>query len=149
MAESSDYKTLKKNLLQRGDRLDRVENVVGVGMPDINFCSGGVECWIEMKSPKEPKRDSTPLFGSNHKYTQDQKNWMLRQVRAGGFGYILIATDKRWMLVQGKHGDRINDLTVDELWHHSIWTTRKPVRDKGEWARLRACLQLKPVAWRA
>ena len=141
MAESSDYKTFKKNMPKPGDRLDRVENVVGTGMPDVNFCSRGVECWIEMKSPKEPKRASTPLFGSNHKLSQDQKNWLLRQCRAGGFSYVLIATDKRWMLISGRHADDLNGLTVLELLSRSVWSTDKPVRDKENWAKLRGVLQ--------
>jgi hypothetical protein len=33
------------------DRWDRIENGVGVGMPDINYCLSGIEGWIEMKSP--------------------------------------------------------------------------------------------------
>lgn len=141
MAESTDYKTLKKNLPQGTDRLDRVENVVLTGMPDINFCSGGVECWIEMKSPKEPKRSTTRLFGSNHRLSQDQMNWFKRQHAAGGKGFILIATDKRWILLGGGLADFINDMTVDELVDNASWSTMKPVRNKEQWTSLRNTLR--------
>ena len=93
MPESNDYKVLKKNLPTGNDRLDRVENFVVAGMPDINFCSEGKESWIEQKSPIEPKRQSTKLFGSNHKISQDQKNWFLRQMKAEGNAYFLIVTN--------------------------------------------------------
>ena len=141
MAESTDYKNLKKNMPQAGDRLDRVENVLVAGMPDINFCSGGVECWIEQKSPIEPKRSSTPLFGSNHKVSQDQANWMLRQKQAGGRCYFLISTDKRWILLAGGLADQINKMTVDQLVDNALWSTMKPVKDKEQWTSLRNTLR--------
>lgn len=141
MAESTDYKNFKKNVPQAGDRLDRVENVVVTGMPDINFCSGGVECWIEQKSPIEPKRKTTPLFGSNHKVSQEQANWMLRQRKAGGRCYFLISTDKRWILVGGFLADQLNTMTVDEIVEQAVWSTMKPVKDKEQWQTLRRELQ--------
>ena len=141
MAESTDYKTFKANVPQPGDRLDRIENVVVTGMPDINMCIGGTEVWIEQKSPKEPKRSSTPLFGSNHKVSQEQANWMLRQRKAGGKCYFLISTDKRWILVGGFLADQLNNMTVDELLEQASWSTTKPVRDKEAWKTLRETLR--------
>ena len=141
MAETNDYKVLKKNLPQGRDRLDRVENVVVIGMPDINFCSENVECWIEQKSPKEPVRGTTRLFGSNHKVSQDQMNWFKRQLDAGGNAYFLIVTDKRWMLIGGELADEINNMTVDELLKASLWSTPTPVKDKASWTTLRQALQ--------
>lgn len=138
--ETNDYQTLKKNMPEPGDRLDRVENVVVAGMPDVNFCGDTVETWIELKSPTEPKRPSTPLFGSNHKLSQDQKNWMLRQFKAGGTAWVLIATDKRWMAILGAHADRVNEMTVDTLLELSAWSTQKPVKDKTQWKALRKTL---------
>lgn len=143
MAESNDYKVLKANLPVGKDRLDRIENVVVNGMPDINFCSEGVESWLEQKSPKEPKRSTTKLFGSNHKLSQDQKNWFKRQMDAEGNAYVLITTDKRWMLVGGEHADLINELTVNELMLIALWSTPKPVRDKESWKLLRQTLNSK------
>lgn len=141
MAESTDYKNFKANVPQVGDRLDRIENVVVTGMPDINMCIGGTEMWIEQKSPKEPVRKTTPLFGSNHKVSQEQANWMLRQRKAGGKCYFLISTDKRWMLVGGFLADQINKMTVDELLEQASWSTTKPVRDKEAWKALRETLR--------
>ena len=140
MAESTDYKVLKANLPQYGDRLDRVENPLVNGMPDISFCSAGVECWIEQKSPKEPVRGTTPLFGSNHRFSQEQANWFLRQTRAEGNAYVLIASDKRWMLIGGEHADQINNMTVPQLLAAALWSTSKPVKDKEQWKILRSIL---------
>lgn len=139
--ESTDYKTFKTNVPLPCDRLDRVENVLVSGVPDINMCIGGTEVWIEQKSPKEPKRSTTPLFGSNHKVSQEQANWMLRQRKAGGRCYFLISTDKRWMLVGGFLADKLNSMTVGEILDNAVWSTTKPVKDKEAWTSLRTTLQ--------
>jgi len=140
MAESTDYKRFKAKVPQPGDRLDRVENILVRGMPDINMCSKGTEIWMEQKSPREPKRPRTPLFGSNHRVSQNQKNWFLRQRQAGRRAWFLITTDKRWMLIDGIFADQLNEMTVNELIMCSSWSTLKPVRDRGQWAALHAVL---------
>jgi hypothetical protein len=81
------------------------------------------------------------LFGSNHKVSQDQANWMLRQFRAGGRAFFLIATDKRWILISGAFADEINKMTVAELVESARWTTTKPVKDKEQWKLLRNALR--------
>ena len=141
MSESKDYKNLINNWPNKLDRIDRVENYVVDGMPDINMCIDGCEVWIEQKSPKEPARSTTPLFGSNHKVLQTQKNWFLRHTKSGGSCYFLIVSDKRWMLIPGFLFDEINEMTVDELLEQSVWTTTKPIRDKNQWKYLRQTLQ--------
>lgn len=144
MSERNDYKTLKDNLPRPNERFERVENLRVDGMPDVNYCAKGaahgVEMWIELKSPNEPKRSSTRLFGSNHKLSQEQMNWFKRQLDAGGRAWVLISTDKRWLLVHGRHADVINDLTVDELLGIATYAFNKPVRNKQEWKTLRIAL---------
>lgn len=140
MSEKNDYQILRKNMPKRMDRLERIENVAGTGTPDVNFCSEGVECWIEMKSSIEPRRNKSLLFASNHKLSQVQKNWFLQQRNAGGRCYILIATDKRWMLIDGKYADGINKMTVTQLWENSLWRTPRPA-NAADWKLLRDVLK--------
>lgn len=137
MAESTDYKAFKKHVPEPLDRLDRIENMMLTGMPDTNFCAEGRESWIEFKSPKEPIRATTKLFGSNHKLSQEQKNWFLRQRNAGGRAFVLIVTDKRWLLLDGIHADKINDMTVPELIEAALWHAVKPIRSKEQWKQCR------------
>lgn len=117
MNEKIAYQKFREKAIKPLDRCDRIENVVGVGNPDVNFCIEGIEGWIEIKCPKEPKKPLTPLFGSNHKLSQAQMNWFLRQRNSGGVGWVLIVTDKnRWILIDGcKYGDEINFLSVNLL----------------------------------
>ena len=139
MSESKDYAAFKKHCAQPLDRIDRIENIMVTGMPDINYCMRGVDGWIELKSPKEPKRETTALFSQNHKVTQEQKNWFLQQRNAGGSAYFLIATDKRWMLIHGNWADSINEMTVNELVNVSMWHEYRPVK-KPSWSELRCKL---------
>lgn len=140
MSEKNDYHRLRQHLLKPLDRIDRIENGVGVGMPDINFCADGKECWIEQKNGIEPARPATPFFGSNHKLSQDQKNWFKRQVDAGGRCFVLVATNKMWYLVEGKWADHLNDWTVDGIAVVAVWSTPNPIRGKDKWESLRAAL---------
>ena len=139
MAESKDYQTFKRNALEPLDRVDRIENFLVIGMPDVNCCVDGAEAWVEFKSSVEPKRPTTALFGSNHKLSQEQKNWMLRQRNAGGRCYILVATDKRWMLIDGKCADGLNEMTVTELAKTAVWVAALPIKEK-QWKLLRSKL---------
>lgn len=126
--------------MQFGDRMDRVENSMVQGMPDINLCLESIEVWLEFKSPLEPKRDRTPLFGSNHRVSQDQMNWFKRQLDAGGRAWFVIKTDQRWLLIHGKHADQINNLTVSQLIAISDWHAIMPVPG-ASWFVLRDLLK--------
>jgi len=139
--EKRAYQTLRKNMPMPYDRMNRVENIVIKGMPDINFCSEGVECWIEMKAIIEPVRETTRAFtGHSHNLTLAQRNWMLSQKNAKGNCYILIETDKRWLLIDGLYADEINTATINRLIELSAWYREKPVY-KEHWLALRAVLQ--------
>jgi hypothetical protein len=123
---------------QPGDRLDRIENVLLPGMPDVNGCFTRNEFWIETKQPREPKRINTPLFGSNHDLSQDQKNWFLSQKNAGGNGIIYIQTDQGTRLfIGGEHADAINSATVTELMILAFWSNKM---QSGDAAVARAML---------
>ena len=118
MSESTAWQFLRNQVARNADRFDRFENLLGAGYPDVNYCILATEGWIEVKAPKEPKRTTTPLFGSNHKLSQEQANWMLRQRQAGGLAFIFIQTDKRRMLVEGSIDMKLNEMTVGEIINH-------------------------------
>jgi hypothetical protein len=138
MSEKLAYKEFRKGICHKNDRIDRVENLMVLGIPDVNVCSDGFESWIELKTSVEPKRKTTPLMGSNHKLSIDQRNWMMRQVKAGGRCYILISTDKRWLLINGNYADFVNEQTVEQLIKVAEWNTVKS--GKIDWDDLRKVL---------
>lgn len=71
------------------------------GVPDSNYCLGGVEGWVEFKKTGAWSLSLAPA----------QVGWHLRRVRAGG--KVMIATRR---LHAG--GARLG-LPVDELWLHA------------------------------
>ena len=140
MSEVDAYKAMRDGIKRRGDRIHRMESLVVFGFPDVNMCLEGREIWIEIKSPKEPKRDSTPLFGSNHDLNVAQRNWFLAQKNAGGYAYIYIETDKRRMLIGAEHSDNVNKMTVKQLVSVSIWVSSLNTGEES-WNQLRTELK--------
>lgn len=139
MSESSDYASMRRNMPEPMDRLDRIENVLVPGMPDVNYCAEGVENWIEMKSPTEPKRPGTPLFGSNHQLSVDQKNWFLRHRNAGGRGWILVCTDVHLALIHARWADELNEMKMRDFAEVANFYAKKPMR-KAQWKLVRLAL---------
>lgn len=141
MSEQRAFELLKKHLIKPNPvrrRIGRLENVVGVGWPDVNGCFEGSEFWIEIKEPTEPKRATTKLFGSNHKVTLEQRNWIKAQLLAGGLAYIYIDTGKHRLFISGKLADEINEMTLTEIVNseHCIWWCKTPLRDEKEWEKV-------------
>lgn len=144
MSEAAAYKRLKEYVCRPRDRFQRIENGLGAGMPDVNYCIMGVEGWIEIKQPDEPKRPTTPLLHSQHQVSVEQANWLLAQAQAGGVGWLFIATKQRLLFIPGaevgRRGIRINQMTVHQLEGISSWKTLVPVMDQRRWADLRELL---------
>jgi hypothetical protein len=126
MSEKKDFQLFKKAVTLTGlERIERIENVLAAGTPDVNFCIDGVDGWLEIKSAVEPKRETSKLL--KHKLSQDQMNWFKRESNSGGRSYILICTDIRWILIDGRDADSINSMDVNELCGISIWTRCHPI----------------------
>lgn len=73
-----------------GVGLNRVENVVQVGFPDVLSVGCGQVFAVELKAvEKYPARPKTPILGREG-LSQDQKNWHLEWQRHGGLSLLLI-----------------------------------------------------------
>jgi hypothetical protein len=99
--------------------LQRVENVVMAGMPDVYVgCSGK---WVELKAPSTiPKRPQTPLLGSEGLRTA-QINWHLKHSFNGHApaSYILVRTvELELILLPGVAAAIINELPLEALRTH-------------------------------
>ena len=139
--ESKFWQVIRTNMPVRGDRLDRIENSVGDGQPDVNGCLSAEDVWIELKAPTEPKRADTPLLGcgSNHPLLQSQINWFARQAQAGGIAFVLIRTDKRVLLIDGtKYGtsQAFNRYTVAQMIRVALYHVELPMKPQ-DWRMLR------------
>jgi hypothetical protein len=69
--------------------LQRVENGLGPGMPDVLAKSlSGCDCWVELKAPQRPVRDTTPVLGKDLRI--DQINWHIKAASMGTKSWLLI-----------------------------------------------------------
>jgi hypothetical protein len=97
--ESSFWSELRGAVLTAfpGTDLQRFENRIGIGTPDVNGCAEGIEFWWELKC-----LDRFPARGgivSIAHYTQEQRNWQRRRGKAGGrVGLLLkIVTPREYL----------------------------------------------------
>lgn len=96
--------------------LQRVENVVGDGMPDVYVgCSGK---WVELKVAKRiPIKPTTPLLGRGGMRTS-QINWHLKSASLvdAPLSYVLVGVPGgKVFLLPGYLAARINSFTLDDL----------------------------------
>lgn len=97
--EANLWSWLSKARLQLGPELDmnRIENELGGGMPDVEGARKGVQFWCELKSNVDrPARASTPV---RFKWQDRQVPWAQRRWSVGGRSFALCAV--------GKHPHRI------------------------------------------
>jgi hypothetical protein len=141
--EANVFQRLKLRITRPEDRFERIENGLGEGTPDVNYCMAGAEGWLEIKAPVTPVRESTALFGSNHPVSQEQSNWFLNQSRAGGKAYLFIASSELLLLMPShivENNRLINKMTLGQMQPHSIWSAKTPVNDPQAWIDLRMIL---------
>lgn len=81
----------------------RLENLQMSGVPDLIIAKCGRTFFVELKSCNEPKKESSQLlkYGLN----QSQLNFFLEFKNKGNFGFLLILTDKRLILLNSKNCD--------------------------------------------
>lgn len=101
-------------------RLERVENVVAVGMPDVLSLGAGAVTWVELKSvPSHPVRPSTPVLG-NRGLSVEQRNWHLDWMRWGGKSYVLVGVGTSLYLISGDAADIVNTFNREDLEENSL-----------------------------
>lgn len=93
--ESSLWGWLKdhlKELRPRKFHIQRVENAVAKGVPDVEGCIDGWSFWCELKVAYPMASDRVRV-----RIEQAQVNWAIRRCRAGGRSWVLVrVTGKTW-----------------------------------------------------
>lgn len=69
--------------------LERIENLVGRGRPDVNYCIRGVEGNIELKQIAAWPAYPETAVAVPH-YTPQQRLWHRQRLAAGGRVYVLL-----------------------------------------------------------
>lgn len=114
MTESTFWAGIRPKLLPYGD-LERIENRVNIGTPDVNYCLLRVEGWIELKYKDEwPVREATP-FRLPH-FTIEQLLWQERRHRAGGRVCLLAQVGIDYMILPPWHLRTVFDGATREVY---------------------------------
>ena len=120
--EQQLYDAMKRNAPSTA-WLQRIENLLVEGMPDVHVSGPESECWVELKSVKRPKRIPTPLLGSQG-LRPTQINWHLKAGTKIICSYILIRDDKNELfLICGRLAASLNEMRLDEVRRHSLANT--------------------------
>ncbi len=77
----------------------RVENGVGVGTPDVEYCLSGATGWLELKIARVSKRPETAV--SIPHFTREQRIWMRERCNAGGRAGVLLQLGSVYVLFRG------------------------------------------------
>ncbi|OGC95808.1 MAG: hypothetical protein A2W25_15140 [candidate division Zixibacteria bacterium RBG_16_53_22] len=122
MSEKQLWSRIRAKLNHFG-HFERVENGVGVGTPDIDFCVHGVEGKIELKYLAHyPVREGTRLLGRNG-LRQEQVVWISRRCRHEGRVFVLVGvgTDLYLLRMTAGLAAELNELSRGALVEHLCW----------------------------
>jgi len=95
LSELNFSRTLVAALWQRGAHVQRIEDKLSQGIPDINMCVNGTELWIETKVFSWPKRYNTNIAITFQPF---QLPWLRERISAGG-RCLVVARERHNKLV--------------------------------------------------
>lgn len=99
---------------------ERIENVVGVGRPDVDTLVAGSFVPIELKQVDGwPVRSSTKVLG-RYGLSKEQKNWHLNWRNWGGTSLIVVGVGEEVFAFSGERADDINDYATVQFQNAAI-----------------------------
>jgi hypothetical protein len=102
--EATFWKTVVRPLLLRATRghrvhMERVENAVANGTPDVDFCINGVSGKLELKWGVRRASPQAAVLGKRRGMRRSQVVWAMRRVRAGGRVFVVVGCPQHvWVL---------------------------------------------------
>jgi hypothetical protein len=88
---------------------ERIENLVGVGRPDVDTLVSGSFVPVELKAIADwPAKAATKVLGRSG-LSQVQKNWHLNWRRWGGRSLIVVEVKDEVFTFNGSTADHVND----------------------------------------
>lgn len=107
---------MRTNLKGSGIWLQRMENVVGTGRPDVDAAYLGTFTAVELKQVEAfPVRAATRVLGDKG-LNQDQLNWWIEFNKHGGRGIILVGVGSHEVYgFDGSLSEQVNQLTTQQF----------------------------------
>jgi len=91
----------------------------GLGIPDVNFVGG----WIECKAMKAwPKNADTRPVIFPHPLSKEQQVWLYRRARSGGTALVMGKVSNVWFFWCGKKIKELNlwdNMTRPQMYQHA------------------------------
>jgi hypothetical protein len=101
-------------------RTERIENVVGVGRPDVDTLVAGSFVPVELKQVDGwPARSSTRVLGDEG-LSQVQKNWHLDWRNWGGTSLIVVGVGQEVFAFSGERADEVNGYNTVQFQNAAI-----------------------------
>lgn len=99
---------------------ERIENVVGVGRPDVDTLVAGSFVPVELKQVAGwPTRHGTKVLGRSG-LSQVQKNWHLTWRQWGGTSLIVVGVGDEVFAFSGERADEVNDYNTLQFQNTAI-----------------------------
>lgn len=99
---------------------ERIENLVGVGRPDVDTLIAGSFIPIELKQVKQwPARATSKVLGKKG-LSQVQKNWHLQWKSWGGKSLIVVGVGLNVYAFTGDFADDLNDFCKQEFDEYAV-----------------------------
>lgn len=109
----------------------RIEDKLGLGVPDVNFTRG----WIELKYlPQWPVREATEVKIDH--FTMEQRAWLLRRAARNGRVYLLLKVGTDWLLFEGRMAAQIvGNVCKRKLYHAALeaWSGKPKAEELLKW----------------
>lgn len=142
--ERNFFEQIKRNVHKCGYATDllRVENVAHVGTPDVNYCIGGVEGWVELKAWERVRlsgRFTVP------KLREEQATWLLRRAHVGGRAYLLCRINRDVALFDGRLAPLLFDKELKLEWADAERIASTWLKPPIDWEALVAQLRRPPA----
>lgn len=100
--------------------LERIENMVGEGRPDVDALWRGLFTPIELKARLTlPARAGTWVFGDNG-LSVEQRNWHLTWNNHGGRSLIIAQAGPHLVAWDGREADHFNAAPLEDLVRRAI-----------------------------
>jgi len=134
MSENS----MKGTLVKRLSTLDAcsIESpMTGIGIPDVNYIGG----WIECKSMKAwPKGCDKNPVKFDHALSKEQQVWLYRRERAGGVALVCAKVSTSWFFFSGrtiKENNLWDNMTRPQMHHWAMKVFEKslPQKELCDW----------------
>lgn len=116
-----------RNALRDSFYLERIENVVMPGRPDVDVMHRGVIIPVELKAKlRPPTRCTTPVLGNSDGLNPNQLNWWLQWNKRGGSGFILVKIGNVLSAIPAALSEQVNAMTsADMAQHETDWANFK------------------------